>query len=169
MHQELDSVLGNRRPTVDDLDQLPYTLQVIKEAMRLYPPAPFYIREAVASDNIAGHAIPAGSGVMMSPYYTHRHPQYWKNPSKFDPDRWTPEREAAQHPFAYHPFASGQRMCIGYSFSLLESHLLLALLACRFAPRVMPGYVPQWTMQSTLGTKNGFPMRIERRTQIKEL
>ncbi len=163
LHEELDAVLGDRDPTVEDLQRLPYTLQVIKEAMRLYPPAPFYIREAVAADTYDGYAVPAGSGVMMSPYYTHRHSDFWENPLQFDPDRWTPEREAAQHPYAYHPFATGQRMCIGYSFSLLESQLLLALIARRFAPRLMPGYTPQWVMNSTLGTTNGFPMRIEAR------
>lgn len=160
LHDELDTVLGDHPPTVEQLDRLPYTLRVIKEAMRLYPPAPFYIREALAADTLDGYAIPAGSGVMMSPYYTHRHPHFWEDPLKFDPDRWTSEREAAQHPYAYHPFAIGQRMCIGYSFSLLESHLMLALLARRFVPRLMPGYSPQWVMNSTLGTSNGFPMQI---------
>jgi cytochrome P450 len=163
LHEELDTVLGDRYPTVEELERLPYTLQVIKEVLRLYPAAPFYARDAVSADTVDGYAIPAGSAVMLSPYYTHRHPDFWENPSQFDPGRWTPEREAARHPYAYHPFATGQRICIGNNFSLLESHLLLALLARRFAPRLEPGYAPQWVMQGTLGTANGFPMRIERR------
>lgn len=163
LHEELDTVLGNRYPTVADLHRLPYTLQVIKEVLRLYPPAPFYARDAVGADSFDGLTIPAGSSVMLSPYYTHRHPDFWENPLAFDPDRWTPEREAARHPYAYHPFATGQRICIGNNFSLLESHILLALLARRFTPRLTPGYVPQWTMQGTLGTSNGFPMQIEMR------
>ena len=163
LHEELDAVLGDRYPAVEDLHRLPYTLRVIKEVLRLYPPAPFYVRDAVSADALDGYAIPAGSAVMMSPYYTHRHPDFWKNPLQFDPDRWAPEREAARHPYAYHPFATGQRICIGNNFSLLESHLLLALLARRFAPRLAAGYTPQWVMQGVLGSANGFPMQIEAR------
>lgn len=163
LHEELDAVLGDRYPVVEDLHHLPYTLQVIKEVLRLYPPAPVYVRDAKNDDTLDGHAIPAGSAVMLSPYYTHRHPDFWEDPLQFDPDRWTPEREAARHPYAYHPFAAGQRICIGNSFSLLESHILLALLAKRFAPRLPAGYTPQWVMQGVLSTANGLPMMIETR------
>jgi cytochrome P450 len=163
LHEELDTVLVDRHPTLEDLHQLPYTLQVIKEVLRLYPPAPVYVRDAVNDDILDGYAIPAGSAVMLSPYYTHRHPEFWENPQQFDPDRWTREREADQHPYAYHPFAAGQRICIGNNFSLLESHILLALLAKRFAPRLAAGYSPQWVMKGVLSTANGLPMLIEAR------
>ena len=163
LHEELDAVLGDRYPTVDDLHNLPFTLQVIKEVLRLYPPAPVYVRDAIDADTLEGFPIPAGSAVMMSPYYTHRHPDFWENPLQFDPGRWTPERESAQHPYAYHPFAAGQRICIGNNFSLLESHILLALLAKHFAPRLAEGFTPQWVMEGVLSTANGLPMRIEAR------
>jgi cytochrome P450 len=163
LHDELDAVLGDRYPTLEDLHNLPYTLQVVKEVLRLYPPAPFYVRDAVNADTLDGYAIPAGSAVMMSPYYTHRHPDFWENPLEFEPDRWTPECEARRHPYAYHPFAAGQRVCIGNNFSLLESHILLAMLAKRFVPRLVEDYTPQWVMKGVLGTENGLPMRIEAR------
>jgi cytochrome P450 len=163
LQQELDTVLGDRYPTVEDLHNLPYTLQVIKEVLRLYPPAPFYARDAVAQDSYDGFAIPAGSAIMLAPYYTHRHPDFWENPLQFDPDRWTPEREAERHPYAYHPFATGQRICIGNNFSLLESHILLALLAKRFTVRLEPGYAPQWEMKGVLNSANGFPMQLKER------
>ncbi len=69
-----------------------------------------------------------------------------------------------RHPYAYHPFAAGQRVCIGNNFSLLESHILLALLAREFAPRLVSGFQPKFVMGGTLGTSNGFPMIIERRS-----
>ncbi len=163
LHEELDRVLGGRTPTVDELRQLPYTLQMIKEVLRLYPAAPFYVRDAIHADQLAGFDVPAGAAVMVSPYYTHRHPTFWEAPDVFDPDRWTKEREAARHPYAYHPFAAGQRICIGNNFSLLESHLLLAMLAQRFTPRLRPGYEPRWQMQGTLGIANGLPMVIAAR------
>lgn len=164
LHAELDSVLGGRTPTVDQLRELPYTLQVIKEVLRLYPAAPMYARDAVAADQIAGFDVPAGASVMLSPYYTHRHPQFWENPEVFDPDRWLDARENAQHRYAYHPFAAGPRICLGNNFSLLESHLLLAILAQRFAPRLRAGFEPRWEMQGTLGIANGLPVVITARS-----
>jgi cytochrome P450 len=163
LHAELDAVLGDRSPTLADLHGLPYTLQVIKEVLRLYPPAPFYIRDALGEDRLGGLAT-GGLSVLLSPYYTHRHPDFWENPLEFNPDRWTPEQEADRHPYAYHPFAAGQRVCIGNNFSLLESHILLALLAREYAPRLAPGFTPRFEMGGTLGTSNGFPMIIERRS-----
>ena len=90
-------------------------------------------------------------------------PQFWEDPEVFDPDRWTREREAGRHGHAYHPFAAGPRICIGNNFSLLESHLLLAILAQRFTPRLRPGYAPRWVMQGTLGLADGPPMVITAR------
>jgi cytochrome P450 len=163
LHEELDRVLGGSAPTVDKLRQLPYTLQVIKEVMRLYPAVPFYARDAIAADQIGGFAVPAGAAVMTSPYYTHRHPQFWENPEVFDPDRWTREREATRHDYAYHPFAAGPRTCIGNNFSLLETHLLLAILAQRFTLRLRAGFEPRWVHMGSLGTSNGMPMVITSR------
>lgn len=163
LHAELDAVLGDRTPTLEDLHHLPYTLQVIKEVLRLYPAAPFYIRDAIGEDEIGGFHT-GGLPVLLSPYYTHRHPDFWEHHLVFDPDRWTPEREKSMHPYAYHPFSAGQRICIGNNFSLLESHILLALLAREYSPRLAPGFTPKFVMGGTLGTSNGFPMIIERRS-----
>jgi cytochrome P450 len=142
LHAELDSVPGDRTPTLEDLHHLPYTLQVIKEVLRLYPPAPFYIRDANAEDEVGGFNT-AGLPVSMSPYYTHRHPDFCKNPLEFNPDRWAHEEEAKLHPYAYHPFAVGQRQCIGNNFSLLGSHILLSLLARGICAAAYPGLQAQ--------------------------
>ncbi len=163
LHAELDTVLGDAPPTTEQLKQLPFTLQVIKETLRLYPPAPIYVRDAVADDVLRDTAVPAGSRMMLFPYATHRHPDFWPEPERFDPDRWLPEVEEARHPYAYHPFAAGQRICIGNNFSLLESHILTAILARRFAPQLVPGHVPDIVMAGTLSIHNGLPMVIARR------
>jgi len=164
LHAEIDDVLGDRWPTVEDLKRMPYTLQVIKETLRLYPAAPIYARDAVRADTMDSKMIEAGSRMLLSPFLTHRHPDFWDDPERFDPDRWTPEREAAQHPYAYHPFAAGQRICLGNNFSLFESHLLLAMLARRFAPQLTdPEHKPQLDMAGTLMSRNGMPMQIVRR------
>jgi cytochrome P450 len=160
LHEEIDGVVGRRQPTLDDLKQLEYTLRVIKETLRLYPPAPLYVRDTIADDEISGRPIPAGARMMLLPYATHRHPDFWDDPERFDPERWLPERESARHPYAYHPFAAGQRICIGNNFSLFESQVLVAMLAARFAPRLLPGHQPQIGMAGTLVSRNGLPMTV---------
>ena len=162
LHGELDDVLQGRPPALDDLHRLTYTLQVIKETLRLYPPAPVYIRDVVNDDVICGMPVPAGGRILLAPYLTHRHPEFWNEPETFDPERWSPEKEAAQHPYAYHPFAAGQRICLGNHFALQEAHLLTALLARGFAPRSIPGHRVQLDMAGTLISRNGVPMVIER-------
>ncbi len=91
LHAELDAVLDGDAPTLDKLHRLPYTLQVIKEVLRLYPPAPFYIRDAIAEDTL-GDFNTEGLPVLLSPYYTHRHPDFWEEPLKFDPERGRPKK-----------------------------------------------------------------------------
>jgi cytochrome P450 len=100
---------------------------------------------------------------MLFPYATHRHPDFWNEPERFDPERFLPEREQERHPFAYFPFGGGQRICIGNNFAMLEAHVLAALLARRFDARLVTGHRPQIEMGGTLMVKNGLPMRIERR------
>ena len=94
--------------------------------MRLYPAAPVTGRRAVADDEIGGYRIPAGADVLVSPWVTHRHPQFWDDPERFDPERFTPEREKARHRYAWFPFGGGPRACIGQHFSMLESTIALA-------------------------------------------
>ena len=163
MVDEITGVLGDRQPTADDLKRLPYTLQVVKETLRLYPAAPLYARDVVADDEINGVFIPGGVRVMPFPYATHRHPDFWPDPERFDPDRWTPEAEAARNPYAFHPFAAGKRICLGNNFSLLESHVIAAMLVPRFQLRLAPGHQPQVAMAGTITSKNGMPMLVERR------
>jgi cytochrome P450 len=163
LHAELDSVLGEAPPTINDLKKLPYTLQVVKEVLRLYPAVPLYPRDAIVDDEIDGVRIPAGTRMMLFPYATHRHPAFWEDPERFDPDRWLPEREAARDPHAFHVFAAGQRICLGNSFSLLETHVIAAMLARRFKLRLKPGHTPRIDISGTLGARNGLPMLIEAR------
>lgn len=126
--QEIARVLGDRDPTADDMERLPYLTRCLKEAMRLYPAAPVIGRNAVADCEIDGHLIPAGANVVVAPWVTHRHPGLWEDPERFEPDRFTPDREAERHRYAWFPFGGGPRACIGQHFSMLESVLALAVL-----------------------------------------
>lgn len=126
---EADQVLGGRSPAFDDLPNLPYTLKVLKEAMRLYPPAPTIGRMSVRPVELGGYRLPAGTQVIISPYALHRRPDYFPDPERFDPDRWTPEMEARLPRYAYLPFGGGPRICIGNHFAMMEGQLVLAALA----------------------------------------
>ena len=131
LHAEMDAALAGRPPMVADLPRLGYAEQVVREAMRLYPPAWVISRCALADDVIGGFRIPAGSIVLVSPYVTHRHPRFWANPAVFDPDRFETRRRVERPPFAYFPFGGGPRQCIGNSFAMMELVLVLTTIAQR--------------------------------------
>ncbi|WSB72183.1 cytochrome P450 [Streptomyces decoyicus] len=128
VREEIDRVLGDRIPTAADLDRLPYLTQALKESMRLYPAAPVVSRRAVEATEIGGFRIPSGADVVVAPWVTHRNPDLWEDPERFDPQRFAPEREAERHRYAWFPFGGGPRACIGQHFSMLESVLALAMV-----------------------------------------
>jgi cytochrome P450 len=135
---ELTQVLNGRLPTVGDLPRLVYTRMVLQESMRLFPPAWLVNRSAIADDEIGGYAIPAGAVIMMSPYLTHRHVDFWEDPEKFDPERFTPERSAGRPQYAYFPFGFGPHQCIGMDWAMLQAQLALATPAQRFRIELLP-------------------------------
>jgi cytochrome P450 len=168
LHQELDRELQHGPPALEDLKRLPYTLRTIKETLRLYPPAPMYARDVVEDDLIDGYRIEKGSVTILLPYFTHRHPAFWDDPLHFDPDRHTPEAEKARHPQAYHPFSAGKRICLGNHFSLLETHVMLAILAHRFDPQLPPGYEADFIVEGILNVGSGLPMILNARQEEDE-
>ena len=131
LHTEIDTVLNGRPPTVADLPRLAYVERVVKESMRLYPPAWVISRCAIEDDVIGGFQIPAGSVLLVSPYVTQRHPRFWARPEDFDPDRFETSRQADRPPFAYFPFGGGPRQCIGNSFAMMELVLVVTTIAQR--------------------------------------
>ena len=169
LQAELDAVLGDRLPALADLPQLPYTLQVLKEAMRLYPPVWILnTREPLTETTIGDYTIPKGTQIFISQYIMHRRPQYFPAPERFDPTRWTPEFEAGLPRYAYMPFGGGPRICIGNSFAMMEAQLLLATLARRFAFTLMPDQVVEPNPLVTLGAKYGMRMRVAVRRKERE-
>lgn len=164
LHAEVDAALGGRPPSLADLPRLPYTLQVIKESMRLYPPAwTLNTRRAAADTTIGPYTLKRGDKVWISPFAMHRRPAYFPDPERFDPGRWTPEREKALPRYAYMPFGGGPRVCIGNSFALMEAHLIVAAVAQRFRLRLLPDQPIALNAQVTLSNHGGMPMRREKR------
>jgi cytochrome P450 len=164
LHAELDEVLDGRLPTLADLPNLPYTNMVIKEAMRLYPPAWVLTgRTAIATTTLADYTIHQGADLMISPYVLHRNPTTFPDPERFDPERFTAEREKELHRYAYIPFGAGPRVCIGNSFAMMEAQLILATVAQRFRLRLAPDQQVELNAQITLSPLDGLRMMVEER------
>jgi enediyne biosynthesis protein E7 len=130
---EINAVTHGRPLTIGDLTALPYLTAVIKETMRLYPPAWILGRRALSRDRIGDTDIPANSIVAISPYVLHRHPGYWSKPETFEPRRFMSKNsEETRKPYSYIPFGAGPRTCIGANFALAEAPLIIGLLSQRF-------------------------------------
>ena len=162
-HAEIDSALGSRLPTVDDMAVLAYTRMVLAESMRLYPPAWILGRRALGPFEANGYEIPARSIVLMSQYVTHRDARWFPDPERFDPERFSPERQAERPKFAYFPFGGGPRVCIGEQFAWMEGVILLATIAQRWKLRLVPGHPVALQPIITLRPKHGMAMAVEAR------
>jgi cytochrome P450 len=160
LHAEIDTVLGGRAPTHEDLGKLAYTRMVIDESMRIYPPVHTIARQAIGEDRLVDRQIPKGSTVMIAPWLLHRHLKLWDNPSMFDPERFSPERSAGRARFSYLPFGGGKRICIGAAFSLAEATILLATLAQRYRLRLAPGHRVEPQGLITLRARYGMKMLL---------
>ena len=139
LHEEIASVLRGRLPTAEDVRSLPFTDCVLKETMRLYPPAWATGRETTEPFELRGRKIPMGAQLVASQWIVHRDARWFPNPEGFDPDRWSPDRAKAVPRYAYFPFGGGPRVCIGNHFAMMEATLLLALIVQRFRVELLAG------------------------------
>lgn len=128
VRDEARRVLGDREPELADMKALELTRRVLEEALRLYPPAWMFERQAVVPDRLGGFEVPKGAIVGVCTYVMHRHPDHWENPEGFDPDRFLPSRAEGRARYAYLPFGGGPRTCIGNHFALMESQVILAMV-----------------------------------------
>ncbi len=124
-----------RVPGWDTLARLPFIAQVIKEALRLYPPGWLYTRRALQADRLGDYVVPAGTDVFICSWLLHRHPAYWEQPDEFRPERFLPANAVQRHRYVYLPFSAGPRHCIGESFAMAEMMIHLAVLASHVQPQ----------------------------------
>jgi cytochrome P450 len=156
--EEATRVLGDRRITSEDLSQLTFHDQVIKETMRLYPPVAALQRRAIADTDLGPAQVQSGDEVVCLTYVMHRSRRLWDRPEAFDPDRFSPERSKDRHRFAYIPFGAGPRICIGAQFATMEMVAMLSTWVRRFTFEPAPGLAPLPRLRLTLRPDR--PMRL---------
>lgn len=149
-------------PSSQEIARLAITERVLKEAMRLYPPAPIMARTLTRPIELGGRVIPKGAQVVVPIFAIHRHQSLWRDPGRFDPDRFLPEAEKDRPRTQFMPFGAGPRICIGQAFAMLEAKVLLATLvrAARFGWDGQ--HLPEPVSRVTLRPRGGMPLRVDR-------
>lgn len=138
--------------------ELPLTRALFAESMRLYPPVWAIGREAIEDVTIGAHKFEKGTTFLLSPYVTHRHPDFWEHPEEFRPERWLDSREVNSQPrFRYFPFGGGPRICIGEPFAWMEGVMVLAQILRRWRFEILEE--PSINALVTLRPANGLKAR----------
>ena len=163
---EVETVLGDDPPRAEHLPRLPFTRMVFLETMRLYPPVPGVSRAVVEPDDIDGVRLRPKDVVIVSAYVTHRHPEYWSDPERFDPDRFAPDAVDDIEPYSYFPFLLGRRACLGEHFAMVEGIVLLAMLVRRYRLTLVSDELHRTRPISTLRFERPLMMNVTRRATV---
>jgi cytochrome P450 len=158
---ELCEVLGDRPPNAADVPNLRYTEWIIREAMRLYPPAWGIGREALADCEIGGYHVPKGTQIFIVQWLVHRDRRWFDDPETFKPERWDNDLIKRLPRCAYFPFGDGPRICIGNHFAMMEAVLILATIARRYRLVIEPGQALELLPSITLRPRIALRMRLK--------
>ncbi len=161
--REVRDVCGDQPVTAAMIDAMPFHEQVIKEAMRLYPPVSIIDRVASEDIDLGDVQVKKGDFGFALIYIMHRHKMLWDHPERFDPDRFSEARAKGMPRFQYMPFGAGPRICIGMKFAYMEAVAILATLIrdLRFLPN--PAHTVEPNIRITLRPERGMPLFVEAR------
>lgn len=167
LQNEVDSVLGDRIPTIEDMKKLKYTTRVINESLRLYPQPPVLIRRSLEDDKLGEYPIKRDEDIFISIWNLHRCPKRWEDADKFNPERWPldgPNPNETNQSFSYLPFGGGPRKCVGDMFASFEAIVAVAMLVRRFNFQMALGAPPvKMTTGATIHTTEGLNMTVTKR------
>jgi cytochrome P450 len=158
IRQEFDAVLGDEPLNHGHVTRLEYTIQVMMEGLRLYPPFWMIDRMAVADDRVGNIEIPRGSTVIVYVYGAHHAPRYWEQPESFDPERFTNANNKLRTPFTHLPFGGGPRGCIGGNYAMLQILMILSVLLRKYDFELTPGQTIEARPMVILRPKEGIRM-----------
>ncbi|KPL80614.1 cytochrome P450 [Herpetosiphon geysericola] len=156
---EIQAVCGQSSIEPLHLRSLPYLGSVIKESLRLLPPAIYSHRVTTDDCFLGDYAIAQGSRVSYSPYVTHRMPELYQEPNRFDPHRWESIKPS---PYEYLPFGAGSRMCIGVGLATTQLTIILAMIIQRYSWRLAPKAKVDYQVLVSLGIKGDIQLQLEK-------
>jgi cytochrome P450 len=166
LRDEVDTVLGGRDPEAADLPQLSFASAVLRETLRLHPAAWLFAREAAEDDELRGYPIAKGTALTVFPYATHRLPEHWPEPERFDPDRFLRDPTiglgGTKH-WAYLPFGAGPHVCIGNHLAMAEATAVLAILYQHGRLHALHPERAKPRAAATLHVADGLPARFDAR------
>uniref|UniRef100_A0A0N5B0C1 Cytochrome P450 n=1 Tax=Syphacia muris TaxID=451379 RepID=A0A0N5B0C1_9BILA len=167
VYEEIVEVLGsdvNREIKMEDIKQLKYIDQCIKETLRLYPAVPMIGRLITEDLQVGDYTLPAGVTASVAPYSVQRDPKHWYDPEKFDPDRFAPENSIGRDPFAFIPFSAGMRNCLGQKFALMEEKVMLCRIIGNYQITTMTDDAENRGLpEITMKPERGFPLKFKLR------
>jgi cytochrome P450 len=161
--REIDDVLGERAATFADLPKLELADAIVREAMRLYPPAWAIGREATSPCEIGGYPIAVGTQLWVAQWVVHRDARWFADPVAWKPDRWANGFAKTLPKHAYFPFGGGPRVCIGNTFAMMEAVLLLVTIARRIRMKPASDAPLALAPSVTLRPKNGILLQMHAR------
>lgn len=147
-------------PEFSDVARLRVARDVFRETLRLYPPVPMMVREAVQEEEFRGRKVRKGSQIVLSPWHQQRHERLWDRPDDFDPGRFETENGRTCLRNAYMPFSAGQRVCTGAGFAMIEGPLILSMLLRRFAFSLVPERPAMPVAHLTVRGQDGIWLKI---------
>ncbi len=163
-YEEVDQILGQdskAKPTYQQVTKLQYISQILKEALRLWPPAPVYSVMPLKDEMIGGqYQLKKGTFISILAGALHRDKSVWgENSDVFNPDNFSREAEAARPVNAWKPFGNGQRACIGRGFAMHEAILAIGMILQRF--RLLDHSKYELQLKEALTVKpEGFKMKV---------
>ncbi|MGJ8583451.1 MAG: cytochrome P450 [Marinosulfonomonas sp.] len=146
-----------------ELSKLPFTRNVFKETLRLYPPVPMMVRETTKPERFRNLDQKTGAQFVISPWHLHRHTDIWDNPDEFDPDRYETGQGQASARSAYLPFSAGPRVCPGAGFAMLEGTVLMAQLLRSFTFQLTQDPPPVPVAFLTVRSRDGITLDVRPR------
>ncbi len=163
LQAEVDSVLGDRFPTSEDIAKLPYTRMIVKEVLRMRPPAWAIGRQALHDCEIGGQPIKAGSVAIVSQWVTQQDARFYDAPLQFRPERWFDLEKHSFPRYAFFPFGGGNRVCIGEHFAMTEAISILAMTARKWSVLPMQSKPATPKPSVTLRPSKNVKLIVERR------
>ncbi|MCA0872884.1 cytochrome P450 [Seohaeicola saemankumensis] len=148
------------------MSRLKVSRDVFRETLRLYPPVPMMVREAICSERFRDRDVPKGAQMVLSPWHLHRHERLWDNPDGFDPERWQTENGKTCQREAYIPFSAGPRVCTGAGFAMVEGPLLLSMILRAYRVERMEGRDPVPVAHLTVRARDGIWLRLRPREDV---